>query len=139
MYQEERLPHAAKRYAPAINSLLEVTEKLPQVKLGLVHLFSKGYYARVLKIPAGTLVVAKLHKTRHYAALVSGSMRITDGDRVQDVCGPTASMSPIGSQRVGHALSDCVYMTLHKTQQTTLAAIEAEVIATSQEELCLGR
>lgn len=139
MYQEQKEVNAQRRYADAIDELTGVTSELPQVKMGLVHLFSCGYYARVLKIPAGTLVVAKLHKTRHYASLVSGHMRILEGDVVLDKVGPTMQMSPVGSQRVAHAITDCVYMTIHKTNKTNLADIEAEVIATSKEELCLGQ
>ena len=139
MYQEQREVKSQQKYSAAIDDMIAVTEKLPQVKLELIHLFSVGYYARALKIPQGTLVVAKLHKTQHFSSLVSGTMRILEGDAVHTITGPTSSMSPVGSQRVGHALTDCVFLTVHKTNKTTLAEIEAEVIATSKEELCLGQ
>lgn len=139
MHQEEREPTESRRYSEVIDTLVAVTEKLPQVNVKVVHLFSKGYYARVLSIPADTLVVAKLHKTRHFYALVSGHMRILEGGAVHEVQGPTSGVSARGVQRVGHAITDSVFMTVHKTNKTTLAEIEAEVIATSEEELWLGQ
>lgn len=139
MYQEQQEVKSVRRYSAAIDAMLDVTSKLPQVKLELVHLFSEGYYARVLKIPAGILVVAKLHKTKHPVYLTEGSARIVEGDKVQHVKAPFVATSPVGTQRVIHAITNCTFMTVHKTNKTTLAEIEAEVIATSEEELCHGQ
>jgi hypothetical protein len=133
---EQQEQKAVKCYAEAIDNLVDVTKTLPQVKLGLLHLFSVGYYARVLTIPAGTLLIGKVHKVTHAYSLVSGTMRITEGSDVYEVTGPSNGRSLAGTQRVGVALTECKYMTIHQTNKTTLAEIEAEVI---EEELCLGQ
>ena len=50
-----------------------------------------------------------------------------------------SSISKAGAERLVLTHTDCVFFTLHKTNKTTLAEIEAEVIDTSKEELCLGQ
>lgn len=115
-----------------VQQVLDVVLDAPQSAMKLIHLFSSGYYARVLHIPRDTLIVAKKHKTQHYAVLVSGTMRILEGGVITEKSGVAPHTSKVGTQRIGYAVTDSVYMTVHKTNKTTLAEIEAEVISTQE-------
>ena len=124
---------------PAINELKADLEKLPPAQIEIVHLFAPGTYARVAKIPAGTAFVSKIHKTNHFHALVSGTIRLTNCyDEVKEYTGPVSGMTKIGTQRAAYAVTDCAFMTVHKTNKTNLREIEGEVIAKDRSELCLG-
>jgi ribonucleotide reductase alpha subunit len=125
--------------APLIAELQARLERYPQAKIKIVHLFSKGFYARVAKIPAGTVFVSKIHKTRHFHALVSGTIRLTNAyDEVKEYTGPHSGLTQIGTQRAAYTVTDCAFMTVHKTNKTNLLEIEDEVIAKERDELCLG-
>lgn len=137
MYQQNELK-ASRQHTALVADVVEVTKHLPQVKCKLVHLFSQGFYGRALHIPAGTLVTGKKHKHSHYMALVSGSAQVLEDGLEKTLVGPVSTLSKAGAERLVLTHTDCVFFTLHKTNKTTLAEIEAEVIDTSKEELCLG-
>jgi len=124
---------------PEINDLKDSLGALPQADIKIVHLFTNGFYGRVAHIPADTTFVSKIHKQNHFHALVSGRIRLTNGyDEVQEYTGPLAGLTKRGTQRAAHTLTDCVFMTVHKTNKTNLQEIEDEVIAKTREELWLG-
>lgn len=126
-------------HAPAIQKLQERLKQQPQAGIELIHLFAPGVYARVAKIPAGTLFVSKIHKSRHFHALVSGTIELTNAyDEIKEYTGPVSGLTQIGTQRAAYALTDCQFMTVHQTKKTNLRDIEEEVIAKDRSELCLG-
>lgn len=134
--RQEQQPQ--RKYAEAIGELSEALKDLPQVSLPVLHLFSVGYYGRVVSIPAGTLAIGKIHKTRNCFSLVKGTVRITTGGDVKEVSAPYHGTIVAGQQNAVYAITDCSIMNVHKTNKTTLAEIEAEVIAKSQEDVWHG-
>jgi hypothetical protein len=124
---------------PKINELKNKLEKLPQAEIKLIHLFAPGIYARVAKIPAGTIFVSKIHKTRHFHCLVNGTIQLTNAyDEIKEYTGPHSGLTQMGTQRAAYAVTDCAFMTVHRTNKTSLREIEDEVIAQERDELCLG-
>ncbi|NBR01299.1 MAG: hypothetical protein EBT97_12810, partial [Actinobacteria bacterium] len=49
---------------------------LPDPDLPLWHAFAPGAYARTIFIPAGTLVVGKIHKHAHLNILIRGRVSV---------------------------------------------------------------
>lgn len=137
--QEQLQEARAERHIAAIEGLQELAKDYPQVNIPVTHLFSVGYYARIITIPAGTMAVGKIHKTRNQFTLLSGIMRTSNGyDEIKEIEGVYHCTTDVGFQRIVYAVTDCKVMCVHKTNKTTLADIEAEVIAKDREELCRG-
>ena len=103
---------------------------LPDVEFPLQHTFAPGVYARTIFIPAGSVLVGKIHKHRHLNILSMGHVSVlTEGGGLEDLHGPITMVSEPGTKRAVQAHSDVVWTTIHLTNETDLAKIEDEVIA----------
>ena len=112
-----------------------VGRELEPVECPLQHVFAPGAYARTMRIPAGTVIVGKIHKHAHLNILSQGTVCVmteTEGDR--ELTGPLTMVSPPGTKRAVYAVTDAVWTTIHLTNSTDLEEIEAEVIAPTFED-----
>ena len=112
-----------------------VARELEPVECPLQHVFAPGAYARTMRIPAGTVIVGKIHKHAHLNILSQGTVCVmteTEGDR--QLTGPLTMVSPPGTKRAVYAVTDAVWTTIHLTNSTDLEEIEAEVIAPTFED-----
>jgi hypothetical protein len=103
---------------------------LAEVECPLQHVFAPGAYARTIRIPAGSVIVGKIHKHAHLNILAQGSVIVvTEGAGMEELTGPLTMVSPPGTKRALRTLTDVVWTTIHLTAETDLEKIEAEVIA----------
>jgi hypothetical protein len=114
-----------------------VGRELEPVECPLQHVFAPGAYARTMRIPAGTVIVGKIHKHAHLNILSQGTVCVmteTEGDR--ELTGPLTMVSPPGTKRAVYAVTDAVWTTVHTLPRDnmTLDEIEAEVIAPTFED-----
>ena len=119
-----------------IDALEKTMRTMPQcTSTRTEHYFSGGMYCRKLWRPAGTVIVGKVHKAAHFFICVSGCIvawsetgmrRLAPGDVIE---------SQPGTKRVTYAVEDSIGMTVHKTDNTELDAIEAELIEPDCEAL----
>jgi hypothetical protein len=103
----------------------------------LTHYFAPGVYLRAIHIPAGSLVVGKIHKEEHLIVLLQGALRLyTEAGGLQEVHAPRVLRSPPGAKRAALALADTVWMTCHANPTDTqdLDQLEAQIIAPSFSE-----
>lgn len=108
---------------------------LPEVDMPLQHVFAPGAYARTIFIPAGSVIVGKIHKHQHLNILSMGHVTVyTEGGGEEDLRGPLTMVSPPGTKRAVFAHADTVWTTIHLTDETDLAKIEDHVIAKDYEE-----
>ena len=108
---------------------------LPEVECPLQHVFAPGAYARTIFIPAGTVLVGKIHKHQHLNILSQGEVKVmTEGGGVEHLRGPLTMVSPPGTKRGVYAITDVVWTTIHLTNETDLEKIEDETIAKTYEE-----
>ena len=95
------------------------------------HHFAPGAYGREMTIPAGLVVVGKIHKHAHINVISKGRVQVfTEQDGVLELAAPCTFVSSPGTKRVIHVLEETVWTTVHVTYKTDLAEIEREVIAT---------
>lgn len=94
----------------------------------VTHHYAPGLYARELFIPAGVVIVGKTHRHAHLNIISKGRIRVVSEFGAREVIAPCSFISEPGIKRAGYALEDTVWTTLHPTDKTDLAAIEAEVI-----------
>ena len=100
----------------------------------LTHHFAPGMYLREIWIPAGSLLVGKIHKAAHLVVLLQGALRLyTEAGGLQEVQAPAVLLSPPGAKRAALALADTRWITCHANPTDTqdLDALEAEIIAPS--------
>lgn len=102
--------------------------QLPQADLEVVHHFSKGVYARELRLPAGVVAVGKMHATEHLLIIAQGDISITTERGTERLLGPMVINSMPGIKRAAFAHEDTTVITIHVTEETDLVAIEQQVI-----------
>lgn len=107
---------------------------LPDPELPLWHAFAPGAYARTIFIPAGTLVVGKIHKHAHLNILIRGRVSVATEEGPLELEAPRVMTSKAGTKRVVYAHEPVLWTTIHLTDKTDIAEIEDDIIATSYED-----
>lgn len=113
--------------------LQETGENVTEIPV--THHFSKDVYAREIKIPAGTLLVGKIHKHQNLNILSQGEMTVLSVDGLVRVKAPYTVVSTPGVKRLAYAHTDCVWTTIHGTDETDVEKIEEKFIAKTYEEV----
>tara|TARA_A100001391_G_scaffold177346_2_gene141098 strand:- start:4937 stop:5461 length:525 start_codon:yes stop_codon:yes gene_type:complete len=117
---------------PKYQSFFNDTENCP-----LNHYFSDGIYVREITIPAGMVIVGKIHKHRHPNFLIKGKVMVITEQKGEEILeGPCFMMSEGGTKRALYAVTDLVWTTIHHNPTNTqdLDKIEDIVIAKNYEE-----
>lgn len=99
-----------------------------QLDLTPNHYFAPGMYGRELPIPADSYVIGKIHKHQHITILMSGTATINTDKGMQTITGPHVWVSQVNAKRILHTVTDCVFFTVHATNETDLDLLEAELI-----------
>jgi hypothetical protein len=114
------------------NNLLDLNSP---VEMPVKNHFSPGVYVREIAIPAGTVIVGKVHKTRYLNILQSGLATIITPYRKFLVAGPCTFESFEGEQKIGIIHEDCVWSTVHVTEETDVDKIVEEITASTYDEV----
>tara|TARA_R110000796_G_scaffold22606_1_gene65389 strand:- start:168 stop:623 length:456 start_codon:yes stop_codon:yes gene_type:complete len=115
------------------NFLMDPTTE--QTELPLKHSFAPGVYARELEIPAGTLLIGKIHKHRHHNFLMKGSILVlTETNGVELLQAPLTIVSEEGTQRIGYAITDTLWTTVHENKDNSedIDAIEERTVVNTK-------
>jgi len=105
--------------------------KLPQLHLPLVHRFTPGLYIRQIFMPAGSVVVSRVHKTAHPFVVSQGRAAVWSEDTgVQELAAPFTGITTPGTRRVLVIYEDCVWTTFHPTNETDLDKLQEELTTT---------
>lgn len=99
------------------------------VNCPLNHHFAPGAYAREILLPAGSLVVGKIHKHAHINVISRGRVMVVTDTGMYTLQAPYTFVSDPGTKRVVYAYEDTVWTTVHVTTETDLAKLEGELIA----------
>lgn len=108
--------------------------KMPQVDLPVDHIFAPGIYCRQLKIPKGILLTGKIHKTKHLNILLKGKMKVLIDSELRVIDAPFIVVSPPGTKRIAEALEDCIWLTVHATNETDVDRLEADLVVSTKQE-----
>ena len=95
----------------------------PQIGPKVIHHFSPGIYAREMRIPKGTILTGKIHKTEHLCIL-NGDIEIASQDGKGRFTGYLTFLSKPGVKRIGYAHEDTVFTTIHAIEGTDITALE---------------
>lgn len=101
---------------------------MPQIELPTKHWFADGMYCRELFRPAGTTIVGKVHKKEHFYIVASGIVTVVGDGTRETIEGPKVIVSTPGTKRAVFAHTDATCITVHRTFETDLEAIERELV-----------
>lgn len=91
------------------------------------HFFAPGMYLRKLVVPAGMLIVGKIHRHAHFLCVLAGRAIVISEFGRHEVTAGHISVSQAGVKRVVLALEDTNFVTVHLNagDSQDLAVIEA--------------
>ena len=136
---ELALPTSRKSYDKMV-AIERAMADLPGARIGdaaapLNHNFGDGLYIRTIHMAKGDVFVSKMHKTNHPYFVTLGSCLVWDGEKSVAIKAPYSGFTKAGTKRVLFILEDCVWTTVHATQETDLEKIEDEIMAKDYDEL----
>ena len=102
------------------------------------HIFAPGLYAREMTIPAGGVIVGKIHRHAHINSISCGRVWVVTEFAKEELVGPVTFVSQPGTKRVVVAQEETIWTTYHPTDETDLSKIEEHVIAPTYEALETG-
>ena len=109
----------------------EVMHKANPVK----HTFAGGCYVREIYNPANELIITKIHKKEHPFFLMKGEMSILTEEGIQHIHAPYQGVTKPGTKRAIYTHEECIFITVHATDNTTIEDVEDEVVCTKYEDL----
>lgn len=114
---------------PLLNSIGGILASLPQGEYPLVHRFTPGLYTREVHVPAGHLVLTKIHKTEHPFVVLQGEASVwTEDAGVVHVKAGHLGITKPGTRRLVYCRTDVVWATFHPSEETDLMKLEAQLI-----------
>jgi hypothetical protein len=120
-------------------------EKIDQVELAIAsgmdrvdcpvrHIFTPGMYGREIFMPAGSVVVSKIHKTEHPYIVSQGVAHVfIEGIGWHRIQAPFTGVTKPMTRRVLLIEKDCVWTTFHATEKTDVEEIEKDIIVSRTE------
>ena len=112
-----------------ISFLVNEMSAIPQVDCPLKHYFAPGIYVREIFMPAGSVVIGKIHKTEHFNIIQKGCVTLHNADGSKEILtGPLTFVSKPGVQKVLYIHEDTIWSTVHKTENKDIESLEAELI-----------
>ena len=99
------------------------------------HTFAGGCYIREIYNPAHELIITKIHKKEHPFFLMKGEMSILTEDGIDHIKAPYQGVTKIGTKRAIYTHEECIFITVHATENKSVREVEDEVVCTKYEDL----
>jgi hypothetical protein len=101
-----------------------------QTEIDPVHYFCDGLYAREITIPAGTVLTGKIHSKEHINIISKGKIAVATEAGYKEIEAPATIVSMPNTKRIGYAIEDTVWTTIHANPACTedLEQLEQELI-----------
>jgi hypothetical protein len=123
------------RFRQSILAVERELSQLPQLECPLKHHFAPGAYAREILLPAGSLVIGKIHRHAHINVISQGRVSVMTETGRKDLCAPCTFVSEVGTKRAVYAHEDTVWTTVHVTNETDPEKLEDAIIVKTYDEL----
>lgn len=123
----------------------EAISKMPGARKGdnplcpLSHSFGDGIYVRQIKMPAGMVIVSKIHKKEHPFFVMKGRCLVVTENGPEIIQAPYWGMTKAGTKRALLILEDTEWITCHVTKSRDLKKIEHDIIAKDFKELSMKK
>lgn len=91
--------------------------------------FTKGMMSRSILMAAGSHHLSKIHRTQHQFTVMQGACLVSEnGQPPIMMVAPYHGVTEPGTWRELFIIMDCVWITFHPTNKTTVEEVEAEII-----------
>jgi hypothetical protein len=131
-------PDALTRVLAVEAVIADIAEHQELAELPVRHWITPGVYTREIFIPAGVALSGKVHKHTHLCLLTQGTLVVYSAEHGrQTLTAPYTFVSGPGVKRVGYAVEDTVFATVHAIPAELgedLDAIEAYLVVDTIEE-----
>ena len=114
-----------------IEFLKQESLKLPQVEIPIFNFFADGVYVREMRVPAGTTITGKIHKTSTVDVLLEGSIVVVNDTGVPvRMDAPLVFESLPGISKAGYAITDIRWLTIHgvESDSRNIEDLEHELV-----------
>lgn len=103
----------------------------------LKHWLAPGIYAREIHLPAGTVVVGKIHRHRHFNIISKGKITCYTEFGLETHEAPASFISEPGTKRVVYTQEDAIWTTIHPNtdDETDIPTLEERFTAMEYAEL----
>lgn len=103
----------------------------------LKHWLAPGIYAREIHLQAGTVVVGKIHKHRHFNIISQGKITCFTEFGLETLTAPASFISEPGTKRVVYTHEDAIWTTIHPNpdDETDVPTLEQRYTAMEYAEL----
>ena len=95
--------------------------------------FAQGMYARALSIPKDCVLTGAIHRQDHLSILLKGEMTITSEYGPQRIRAGDVFVTRAGAKKAGFAHEDSVFLTVERTDETTEAAAQEQLVTNDYE------
>jgi len=95
----------------------------------VVDEFGDGIYIRRIVMPAGQVIVSRIHKKTHPFFILRGAISVLTENGEEFLEAPHHGMTQAGTQRVLFTHEETEFITVHATELTDPDEIEAELTA----------
>lgn len=114
------------------DEVIDVVENIianqPQIECPVIHRFTPNMYIREVFVPAGTILTSEIHKKEHPHVLALGKITMWDGEGGEiTVTAPYTGISKANARRVVYVHEDCIFITFHVTDATTVEEAEKDI------------
>jgi hypothetical protein len=103
----------------------------------LKHIFTPGLYCREIYMPAGVVIVSKMHKTEHVFIISKGKVLVVTENDKKFLQAPHTGITKPGTKRALYIVEDTIWTTVHPIESQDLEEIEEALIAPSYEDYLL--
>jgi RimJ/RimL family protein N-acetyltransferase/quercetin dioxygenase-like cupin family protein len=110
------------------SKILESPNPLMGDSFPLKHSFAKGLYIREISVPAGIVLVSKIHRFTYAFFLLKGEFETLEEGGIKRVSAPSYFVMTAGEKHTALILRDVVAVTVHAAEETDLGKIEDELI-----------
>lgn len=116
-----------------VRALQAALLELPQIESETEHHFADGLYIRKFRAKAApegmaNVIVGQHHKHAHPVMLTKGEVTINTDKGMERIRAPHYWVSQPGAKRALVVHEDCEFVTVHITDETDVAQIEAELL-----------
>lgn len=100
-----------------LDELEAAMQALPEVDCELDHTFTPGLYSRSVYMPSGTLIVSRIHKTKHQFNISAGVCAVKNNDGEWEMIeAPYNGVTEPGTRRVLYIVQNTLWTTYHPVQ-----------------------
>jgi hypothetical protein len=117
---------------------LDESQSMEEYNEGRIHHhFGTGVYGRELFIPAGQVIVSKIHRGKTLSVIAQGEITVISEEGAKLYKAPSVFVSPPFTKRVVVSHTDVVWVTSHENAENSedLEEIESRIIAKDFTEL----